>query len=98
MDPIERTLRDYINSTFFYEDGDYRSDVGLIPQGKVDSTGFLEIVTFVEDRFGFAVVVPKHGLRTPDADLTEENWGGVDATVAYIKRRIASGTATGMPL
>lgn len=80
MNQIERRLRDFINNAFFYSDEDIPSDVALIPSGKVDSTGFLEIVVWVEDTFGFAV---------PDADVTEANWGGINRMVAYIERRLA---------
>lgn len=80
MDPIERALRDFINDQFFVRDEDVPSELGLIPAGVVDSTGFLEVIAWVEDT---------HGFQVPDADIIEPIWGGIDKIVAYIKRRLA---------
>lgn len=77
---IRTFIRQFVIDSF-RGDKPLPNDVALIPSGIVDSTGFLEIVTFVEDTFGFKV---------GDEDITEANWGSIDRMVAYVERRLAA--------
>lgn len=55
-------------------------DASLVELGVVDSTAVLEIVVFLEERFGFKV---------REAELLPENFGSVAALGAYVERRLA---------
>jgi acyl carrier protein len=84
---VRRQLRDYIAETFLYlhpgvelADGDEFLELGVI-----DSLGFVELVEEVQARWGIAVA---------DIEITEENFGSIDALVAFVERRRAEGAAT----
>jgi acyl carrier protein len=60
-------------------------DASLLEAGIIDSTGVLEVVAFLEEKFGVEVA---------DDDLTPENLDTVDRLVEFVERRMA-GTAGG---
>ncbi len=81
-DALRQQLRDYIAETFLYlhpgvelSDGDEFLELGII-----DSLGFVELVEEVQARYGIAV---------QDIEITEENFGSIDALVAFVQRRRA---------
>jgi acyl carrier protein len=47
----------------------------------VDSTGFLELVTFLEERYGFAV---------QDEEMVPENLDSLNNIAAYVARKLAA--------
>lgn len=53
-------------------------DESLIEAGFIDSTGVLELVAFLEERFGFTV---------DDADIVPENLDSLSAIARYIERK-----------
>jgi acyl carrier protein len=77
---IEAQVRKYILENFMYSDDQSRltSDLSLIDNGIVDSTGVLELVGFIEETFGFKV---------DDADLVPDNFDSLAKMTAYIERR-----------
>ncbi len=77
---LRHELRTYIEETFLYlhpgvelADGDEFLDLGII-----DSLGFVELVEEVQTRYGVAV---------EDVEITEENFGSLDAIVAFVERK-----------
>lgn len=54
FDEIAKILDDYVKKQFEIEDDDpdYSLDVNLFDYGYVDSLGAVEIIMFVEERFG----------------------------------------------
>jgi len=86
MTQDERTIgekvRTFLAETFYVADDDLLTYEGsLLDQGVVDSTGFIEIIGFVEDAFGFEV---------PDQDMTPENFETIRNIVAYVTSRLAA--------
>lgn len=55
-------------------------EASLVDLGVIDSTAVLEIVVFLEERFGFKVREP---------ELLPENFGSVAALGGYVMRRLA---------
>ena len=47
----------------------------------VDSTGFLELVTYLEERYGFAV---------QDDEMVPENLDSLNNIAAYVERKLAA--------
>jgi acyl carrier protein len=79
-DALRRELRAYVEETFLYlhpgvelADGDELLELGVI-----DSLGFVELVEEVQARYGIVV---------GDVEITEENFGSIDALVAFVERR-----------
>jgi acyl carrier protein len=63
-------IRSFIVETFLFGDGDHIADnTPLLEQHIVDSTGILEIVSFLEDKFG---------IRIEDHELVPENLNSIE--------------------
>jgi acyl carrier protein len=73
-------IKQFIARNFlFTEDGNaVRDDQSLMSTGTLDSTGILELIMFVEERFK---------LKIPDEDMLPENFDSVRAIADYIELR-----------
>ncbi len=77
---LRAELRAYIEEAFLYLHPDVELADGdeFLALGVIDSLGFVELVEEVQTRYGIAV----------DAlEITEENFGSIDALVAFVERR-----------
>jgi acyl carrier protein len=84
MNPIQQELHSFLTENFAV-DGEVNPiglDESLIQSGVVDSTGLLELVSFVEMRYG---------LQVPDEDLLPENFETIASISAYITARVPAG-------
>jgi acyl carrier protein len=76
--PKER-LRAFIAENFYIPDGQALGETtSFLEQGIIDSTGVLEIVTFVESEFGIAV---------SDDELLPSNFDSLAALSSFIRRK-----------
>lgn len=77
---VREQVRGFLRDTALYlePDRELRDDDDLIGQGLLDSMGFVELVEMVQSRFGVAV---------KDVQITEDNFGSVDAVVAFVARQ-----------
>lgn len=80
VDQVRGQMRDFIAENFLYllpdvvlEDAD-----DLLRLGIVDSLGFVELVEEVQSRFG---------VRVEDIEVTEENFGSIDAIAGFVERK-----------
>lgn len=82
MQTIEQDLRQFLAENFILDDGGAGLDanISLTETGVLDSMGVLELITFIEERFGFAV---------PDEDTLPENLDSVARLVNYVERRLS---------
>lgn len=74
-------IRDFIRETMLFGDEtfDLRDDLPLLEEGIVDSTGVVELVVFVEDKFGIAV----------DSDeLVPSNFDSIADLAALVDRKL----------
>lgn len=79
----EARLRKYILENFLYTDDESRlsRDMSLIDNGVIDSTGVLELVSFIEESFG---------VKVDDSELVPDNFDSVARLVSYIQQKQAS--------
>jgi acyl carrier protein len=79
-DQVRMKMRNFIDENFLYlqPDLDLRDDQDLLALGVVDSLGFVELVEEVQSLFGVTV---------EDVEVTEENFGSIDAIVAFVQRK-----------
>jgi acyl carrier protein len=56
-------------------------DTSFLDRGLLDSTGVLELVGFLEERFGIVVV---------DDEIVPENLDSLNAIAAYVQRKLGS--------
>ena len=81
MTEIEQSVRQFITENFIME-GDREhlpGGVSLTQTGVLDSMGVLELVMFIEERFGVTV---------PEEDTVPENLDTVDRVVRYVDARL----------
>ena len=77
---VRGEMRSYIEENFLYlhpnvelKDGD-----DFLTLGVVDSLGFVELVEEVQSRYA---------LEVQDVEITEENFGSIDAITGYVQRK-----------
>lgn len=82
MQQIKDTVKAFIIENFLFGDTSYAldDDVSLIESGVVDSTGVLELVTFIEDQFG---------LEMADSDIVPANLDSLACIAAFIETKTA---------
>ncbi|HOU37049.1 MAG TPA: acyl carrier protein [Candidatus Omnitrophota bacterium] len=79
---IRKKLREFIKNNFLLgNDANLTDDDSFMGKGIVDSTGILEVVSFVEDNFGF---------KLPDEDLMPENLDSINNLVKYVTARTSA--------
>lgn len=77
---IEEKIRNYILENYLFTDdqSSLGSDDSFIERGVLDSTGILEVISFLEDEFN---------IRVEDEEMIPENLGSVNSIVSYIGRK-----------
>lgn len=82
MSDIETTLRGFIAENFLYGDdaSGLAADRSLIEEGLIDSTGVLELVSFLEEQFGVSVA---------DNEIVPENLDSIQAIVRFVSSKQA---------
>lgn len=81
---IIRPVRDFICGTMLVglSDQTIEPDESLVQRGVVDSTGVLELVEFLQDRFK---------IRVADDEITTDNLDTLNAITGYVQRKLAAG-------
>jgi acyl carrier protein len=79
--PAEK-IRGFISETFFVDD--FADDDSFLRTGTIDSTGMLELISFVESEFN---------VQIDDDELVPENLDSVSNLVAFLARKGVSTSA-----
>ena len=76
-DTIKNDVRAFIVENFLFGDATQApaDDASLIENDVIDSTGVLELVAFIEDRFGLAM---------SDADIVPANLDSLERIAAFV--------------
>jgi acyl carrier protein len=83
---MEQEIRSYLVENFLLgEEGELTSSDSLLESGVLDSTGVLELVAFLEERFGIAV---------ENEDLVPDNLDSISNIGAFVRRKL-DGCAAG---
>jgi acyl carrier protein len=77
---IKTQIREFVIENFLMGDASsmLKDDESFLETGTIDSTGVLEVVTFLESNFG---------MKVDDKDLVPENLDSVDNLAKYVLRR-----------
>jgi acyl carrier protein len=80
---LDQEIRNFIIDNFLYgeDNGTLSNDDSLMEHGLIDSTGALELVTFLEG---------KYGIKIEDNELDPENLDSVNKLANFIKRKTLS--------
>lgn len=76
---LKEKVRQFIISNFYVADPKaLADDASLLDAGIVDSTGVLEIITFIESEFG---------LTVEDQEMLPENLDAVNNIVKFVQKK-----------
>jgi len=80
MTNYENDVRQFITENFLFgkEDESLTTSESLLQRGIIDSTGVLELVSFLEQ---------KYQIKLEDEELTPENLDSIDRLVHFIGRK-----------
>ena len=81
MSDVADVIRSFVVETFLFGDGSaIENGDSLRQRGVVDSTGVLELIGFLEERYGLTVA---------DAELVPENFDSIERVAGFVQRRLA---------
>ena len=77
---IQHQLRDYVKENFLFgnPNTNINNDDSFIEKGIIDSTGVLELVSFVEEKFNF---------RIHDEEIIPDNLDSISKLTSFITRK-----------
>ena len=79
---VNEVLRQFIVENFLFgERGNLSDDTSFLESGVIDSTGVLELVLFLEKRFGVSV---------EDDELIPENLDSISSATRFIEEKMFS--------
>ncbi len=83
MPDIKSMLRHYIDENFTFGSSarSYGDADSFMDRHILDSTGFLEVIAFVEESFG---------IRVSDDEMTPENLDSIDNLAAFVVRKTSA--------
>ena len=83
MEDVKAALRQFIEQNFVLGAGGLKLADGdsFLDHHVLDSTGFLELVAFLEETFG---------IKVGDAEMVPENLDSIDNVAAFVTRKRAA--------
>ena len=78
---MRNEVREFFVENFLFGDETnmIADDVSFMESGTIDSTGILEIIEFLED---------KYSILIEDSELTPENLDSLNAIVGFVNRKL----------
>lgn len=84
MSVLERVRQFVIDNFYVSDPSELTDDTLLVTQGYVDSTGMLEMISYLETEFG---------IRITDQETTPENLESIARIAAFVARKQAKTAA-----
>ncbi len=76
----KQAIREFVVENFLFgEANGLKDDTSFLEEGIIDSTGILELVTFLEDEFSITV---------EDEELIPENLDSIGNVASYLERKM----------
>ena len=80
MSELKAQIRDFIIENFLFGNANgLKDDTLFLEEGIIDSTGVLELVTFLEENFE---------IQVEDEELIPENLDSIDNVTGYLERKM----------
>ena len=81
MATIETDVRGFVTDNFLFgrKNVSLDGDDSLLEQGLIDSTGVLELVSFIENKFE---------IKVEDDDLVPDNLDSINRLIAFIETKL----------
>ena len=81
MEEIKTAVRQFIIENFlFEEDESLKDDTSFLEDGIIDSTGILEMVTFLEETYE---------MHVEDEEMIPENLDSIEAIAKYVTKMVS---------
>ena len=78
---IIEMVRQFIVTNFLFGDGrQLQDDTSFLQSGIIDSTGMLELITYLEETFG---------IKIQDNELVPENLDSLARVAAFVARKVS---------
>lgn len=78
MDNTTQIKEFVVNNFLFGDDSQLQDDTSFLDSGIIDSTGILEVITFLEETFD---------IKVNDDELIPENLDSINNIVQFLKRK-----------
>lgn len=78
MHNIVADVREFLRDNFMMDDASLGDDDSFMANHVLDSTGFIELISFVEERFG---------LQVGDEEMLPENFDSLRNIEAFVNRK-----------
>lgn len=79
MAEIKTRLKQFIIDNFLFgDDNGFADDTSFLEEGIIDSTGMLELITFLEEEFS---------IQLDDEELIPENLDSINNLIAFLARK-----------
>ena len=79
---IKTGLRKFIKENFLYDNGrELTDDESFLNSGILDSTGIIELITYLEDTYG---------VKFEDEELIAENFDSVERVARFMEQKVSS--------
>lgn len=76
---VRSQVRDFVTTNFYVPDpAQLRDEDSLLDLGVVDSTGVLELISFIEE---------KYAIQVGDSEMVPENLDSIARLVAFVGRK-----------
>ena len=77
---VKDKIREFVVENFLFgKDDGLKDDTSFLDEGIIDSTGILELVSFLEEEFGIAV---------EDEELIPENLDSIANVTTYLEKKL----------
>jgi len=85
---IDQEFRTFVVDNFLFgqEDGALSQDTSFLDAGIIDSTGVLELIGFLQERYGIVV---------EDQEIVPENLDSICRVARFVERKLAAPTLEG---
>lgn len=81
MDDLKNKIKTFIVENFLFGNADgLNDDTSFLEEGIIDSTGVLELITFLEEEFS---------IQVNDDELIPENLDSVDNVTAFLMKKLS---------
>lgn len=82
---VQEKVRKFIIENFYVaEPSELTDDASLLAGGWVDSTGMLEVISFLEEQFG---------IQIADSEMLPENLDAISRIAAFVARKQGAANA-----
>lgn len=90
MNPITEELREFVVDNFLFgqANGRLTEDASFLENGVIDSTGVLELLAFLEQRYG---------TRLADDEIVPENLDSLRRLTRFVERKLTERSGEAPP-